>query len=55
MVIAKSDKAKNVALPSEKLIVVRGLSGSGKLCKSSFAFENIYVEGQSTLAFDYCQ
>ena len=36
-------KGFDVALPREKLIVVTGLSGSGK---SSLAFDTIYAEGQ---------
>ena len=33
----------NVTLPRNKLIVITGLSGSGK---SSLAFDTIYAEGQ---------
>jgi len=33
----------NVILPRDKLIVVTGLSGSGK---SSLAFDTLYAEGQ---------
>ena len=33
----------NVELPRERLIVITGLSGSGK---SSLAFDTIYAEGQ---------
>ena len=33
----------NVELPRDQLIVITGLSGSGK---SSFAFDTIYAEGQ---------
>ena len=33
----------NVEIPRDKLVVVTGLSGSGK---SSLAFETIYAEGQ---------
>ena len=36
-------KGFDVSLPREKLIVVTGLSGSGK---SSLAFDTIYAEGQ---------
>jgi excinuclease ABC subunit A len=36
-------KGFDVALPREKLIVITGLSGSGK---SSLAFDTIYAEGQ---------
>ncbi|MCX5759529.1 MAG: hypothetical protein NTU83_13700, partial [Candidatus Hydrogenedentes bacterium] len=33
----------NVAIPRDKLVVITGLSGSGK---SSLAFDTIYAEGQ---------
>ena len=33
----------NVSIPREKLVVITGLSGSGK---SSLAFDTIYAEGQ---------
>ena len=33
----------NVELPRERLVVITGLSGSGK---SSLAFDTIYAEGQ---------
>ena len=33
----------NVALPRNKLVVITGLSGSGK---SSLAFDTLYAEGQ---------
>ena len=33
----------NVTIPRDKLVVVTGLSGSGK---SSLAFDTIYAEGQ---------
>ncbi|MCP6711068.1 excinuclease ABC subunit A, partial [Klebsiella pneumoniae] len=36
-------KSVNVELPKNKLIVMTGLSGSGK---SSLAFDTIYAEGQ---------
>ena len=36
-------KSINVELPREELIVITGLSGSGK---SSLAFDTIYAEGQ---------
>jgi len=36
-------KSVNVDLPRDKLIVITGLSGSGK---SSLAFDTIYAEGQ---------
>ncbi|HMO69728.1 MAG TPA: hypothetical protein PKE25_13955, partial [Novosphingobium sp.] len=36
-------KGFDVVLPREKLIVITGLSGSGK---SSLAFDTIYAEGQ---------
>src|ERR1700730_13776930 len=42
---AKENNLKNidVDIPREKLVVLTGLSGSGK---SSLAFETIYAEGQ---------
>ena len=42
---AKEHNLKNIdlALPRNKLIVITGLSGSGK---SSLAFDTIYAEGQ---------
>src|SRR5918996_215580 len=42
---AKENNLKNidVEIPRDKLIVITGLSGSGK---SSLAFETIYAEGQ---------
>ena len=42
---AKSHNLKNISLkiPRDKLVVVTGLSGSGK---SSLAFDTIYAEGQ---------
>src|SRR4029079_9432712 len=42
---AREHNLKNVTLelPREKLVVLNGLSGSGK---SSLAFDNIYAEGQ---------
>ena len=42
---ARSNNLKNVSLkiPKEKLIIMTGLSGSGK---SSLAFDTIYAEGQ---------
>ena len=42
---AKEHNLKNVSLeiPKEKLVVITGLSGSGK---SSLAFDTIYAEGQ---------
>ena len=41
----KEHNLKNVSLeiPKEKLVVITGLSGSGK---SSLAFDTIYAEGQ---------
>ena len=33
----------NVVIPRDKLVVITGLSGSGK---SSLAFDTIYAEGQ---------
>ncbi len=35
----------DVDIPKNKLVVITGLSGSGK---SSLAFDTIYAEGQST-------
>jgi len=42
---ARTHNLKNidVTLPRDKLIVITGLSGSGK---SSLAFDTIYAEGQ---------
>ena len=42
---AKEHNLKNVSveMPKEKLVVITGLSGSGK---SSLAFDTIYAEGQ---------
>ena len=42
---AKEHNLKNVSLeiPKEKLVVITGLSGSGK---SSLAFDTIFAEGQ---------
>ena len=42
---AKSHNLKNidVSIPRDKLVVITGLSGSGK---SSLAFDTIYAEGQ---------
>ena len=42
---ARTHNLKNIdiTLPRDKLIVVTGLSGSGK---SSFAFDTLYAEGQ---------
>ena len=42
---ARVHNLKNVSLkiPREKLVVITGLSGSGK---SSLAFDTIYAEGQ---------
>ena len=42
---AKEHNLKNISLeiPKEKLVVITGLSGSGK---SSLAFDTIYAEGQ---------
>ncbi|MBI3957439.1 MAG: hypothetical protein HY328_01420, partial [Chloroflexi bacterium] len=35
-------KGVNLAIPRDKLVVITGLSGSGK---SSLAFDTIYAEG----------
>ena len=42
---ARANNLKNVSvkLPRDKLVVLTGLSGSGK---SSLAFDTIYAEGQ---------
>ena len=42
---ARTHNLRNIdlSLPREKLIVITGLSGSGK---SSLAFDTIYAEGQ---------
>ena len=42
---ARENNLKNVSLtiPQQKLVVITGLSGSGK---SSLAFDTIYAEGQ---------
>ncbi len=42
---ARTHNLKNIdlALPRDRLIVITGLSGSGK---SSLAFDTIYAEGQ---------
>jgi len=42
---ARTHNLKNITveIPREKLIVITGLSGSGK---SSLAFDTIYAEGQ---------
>ena len=42
---AREHNLKNVdiAIPRDKLVVITGLSGSGK---SSLAFDTIYAEGQ---------
>ena len=42
---ARENNLKNISLeiPRDKLVVITGLSGSGK---SSLAFEKIYAEGQ---------
>ena len=57
---AKEHNLKNINLeiPRDKLVVVTGLSGSGK---SSLAFDTLYAEGQrryveslSSYARQYC-
>ena len=42
---AKEHNLKNISLeiPKDKLVVITGISGSGK---SSLAFDTIYAEGQ---------
>ena len=42
---AKSNNLKNIdlSIPRDKLVVITGLSGSGK---SSLAFDTLYAEGQ---------
>ena len=42
---AKEHNLKNISLeiPKEKIVVITGLSGSGK---SSLAFDTLYAEGQ---------
>ena len=40
---ARQHNLKNVEIPRDKLVVITGLSGSGK---SSLAFDTIYAEGQ---------
>ena len=49
---AKEHNLKNVSLeiPKEKLVVITGLSGSGK---SSLAFDTIYAEGQRSMSKVY--
>ena len=49
---AKEHNLKNVSLeiPKEKLVVITGLSGSGK---SSLAFDTIYAEGQRRYVESY--
>ena len=46
---ARTHNLKNISLdlPRNKLIVITGLSGSGK---SSLAFDTLYAEGQRRLA-----
>ena len=39
----------DVTIPRNKLVVITGLSGSGK---SSLAFDTIYAEGQTTIYGD---
>ena len=50
---AKEHNLKNVSLeiPKEKLVVITGLSGSGK---SSLAFDTIYAEGQRRYVEKVC-
>ena len=47
---AKEHNLKNVNLeiPRDKLVVITGLSGSGK---SSLAFDTLYAEGQRRFVF----
>ena len=40
----------NIELPKDKLIVMTGVSGSGK---SSLAFDTIYAEGQRRYGYVY--
>ena len=43
LVDIKHDKNINIEIPKNKLVVMTGVSGSGK---SSLAFDTIYAEGQ---------
>ena len=51
---ARVNNLKNLslAIPRNKLVVVTGVSGSGK---SSLAFETLYAEGQRIKPFQLCQ
>ena len=50
---ARENNLKNVdlELPKNKLIVMTGVSGSGK---SSLAFDTIYAEGHRRIKSKYC-
>ena len=41
----------DVSIPRDQLVVITGLSGSGK---SSLAFDTIYAEGQRREPFELC-
>jgi excinuclease ABC subunit A len=45
-------KGIDVTLPRNKLVIITGLSGSGK---SSLAFDTIYAEGQLGILRNYSQ
>ena len=44
-------KGIDVDIPRDKLVVLTGLSGSGK---SSLAFDTIYAEGQRRYIWNHC-
>ena len=50
---ARAHNLKNIdiSIPREKLVVITGLSGSGK---SSLAFDTIYAEGQRRYVETFC-